>query len=604
MANTPDYNLPQDAYVNFDATSLKSFMINQLNESGKFTDQNYEGSNISSLLDILAYYTHVLMFYLNQTSSETMFSQATIYENMNKIVKLIGYKPTGRQTSLSPINCVASSSLTPGNYKIRKYSYFLIDNIQYTFIKDESFEKATTDQEDISSISNNVVIYQGVVGEYPKYTAEGIEYENFPIVVDNLVSSKDTRFISHGTISVYVKEVKTGSWYEYEEVDSLFLSNSTSRVYDLRLNENGNYELKFGNGIFGKMLNAGDEVSVFYILSDGEKGEISKNAINGNKLFIYNSNNFNIIYADVNSDSVDTEITEANKTFLTFNNPSNSTIIQDAETVEQIRQNSPVFLSSQLRLVTESDYEKFLYKSIPNIINDIKVVNNNKFISEYIDYFYKICVDPNKVNRVILNQVNFADSCDFNNINVFCVPSFKITSDEFYPDYMSNSFKTLIKTLTDDKKIISNEVVPRDPVYMALDLGFTNNTVSKNVYADTKLIIIKEKNDNTNKETIKNKVINVIKEYFDPKNIKLGQTIDTSEIASKILSISGIKGIKTKNQKENIYFNGISFVIWNPTFEGVDQNLINQTTTLPFFKYPYLYRQNSLINRIEVVDNE
>ncbi len=111
MANTPEYNLPNDAYVNFDATSLKNFMIEQMNESGKFTDQNYEGSNISSILNILAYYTHVLLFYLNQTSSESSFSQASIYENMNRIVKLIGYKPTGRQTSITPVNCTASASL-------------------------------------------------------------------------------------------------------------------------------------------------------------------------------------------------------------------------------------------------------------------------------------------------------------------------------------------------------------------------------------------------------------------------------------------------------------------------------------------------------------
>jgi hypothetical protein len=166
-----EYNLPTNAYTNFDATSLKSFMIERLNESGIFTDQNYDGSNLSGILDILAYYTHVLMFYLNQTASESMFSQATIYENMNRIVKMIGYKPTGKQTALCPINCVASSSLSVGNYILRKYSYFLVDNIQYTLIKDQAFEKATTSSEIIDSINTETVLYQGAVGEYPIYTA-------------------------------------------------------------------------------------------------------------------------------------------------------------------------------------------------------------------------------------------------------------------------------------------------------------------------------------------------------------------------------------------------------------------------------------------------
>ena len=603
MSNpTLEYNLPQDAYINFDALTLKAFMIEQLNNGGKFTDQNYEGSNLSSLIDVLAYYTHVLMFYLNQNSSEAMFSQATIYENMNKIVKLIGYKPTGQQTSLSPINCVASASLAMGNYNIRKYSYFLIDNIQYMFISDYNFEKSNSDVESIEELNTNVILYQGVVGEYPIYVAEGIDYETFPVVVDNLVDTTDTRFISHGTISVYVNEISTGLWYEWTEVDSLFLSDSTSRVFDLRLNENGHYEVKFGNNIFGKGLNTGDQVAIFYILSDGTKGQISKNAINGNKLFIYNSSRFSEIYTDVYTDN-NSQIDETRRSFLTFSNPSNSTLLQDAETVDQIRENAPIFLSNQLRLVTELDYEKFLKKSMPNILNDVKVVDNTLFIDEYIDYFYKICVDPNKVNRVIMNQANFADSCDFNNVNVFCVPLFYISQDEQYPDFISNSFKTLIKSITKDKKMISNEVVPRDPIYVALDFGFTDSVVSKDVYSDTKLVIVREKNDNTNKETLKKRVLNVILDYFSPSNMTLGQTIDISVLSSNILSLPAIRSIRTTNDTEGIFINGLSFVAWNPMFEGVDETLINQTTTLPFFKFPYIFRPSSLINRIEVLDN-
>lgn len=598
MTSNLEYNLPKDAYVNFDALSLKSFMIDQLNKGGHFTDQNYEGSNISSLLDILAYYTHVLMFYLNQTSSEASFSQATIWENMNRIVKLIDYKPTGQQTSLVPINCQASSSLSVGSYFIKKYSYFLVDNIQYTFINDVNFEKNTTSDEDILSINDGVVLYQGAVTEYPIYTAEGTEYETFPIVLDNLVDFRDTRFPSHGTISVYVKENDNGTWWEYTEVDNLYLSNSTDRVFDVRLNENGHYEVKFGNGVFGKKLNASDEVATYFILSDGEKGIISKNAINGNKLFNYNTRQFDTIWADVNTNL--SELIKSSQ-YLTFTNPSNSTLIHDAETVQNIRENVPTYLSNQLRLVTERDYEVFLKKSLPNILNDVKVVDNDRFMSEYIQYFYDICVDPNKVNRVVLNQVNFADSCDFNNVNVFCAPSFTL-KEEQYPEFLSNSFKTMIKGITQDKKMIGHDVVPRDPVYIALDIGFSNTNVSKDVYADTKLVISREKNNKVSKETLKRNVLNEIVSYFDPTGVKLGQKIDMSVLMSNILSVSGVKSVKTQNTKENVTFNGLSLIAWNPVFEGVDEELINQTTTLPFFKFPFLYRPESLINRIEIVE--
>lgn len=600
MDNKPlEYNLPQNAYVNFDAVSLKSFMIEQLNRGGIFTDQNYEGSNIAAILDILAYYTHVLMFYLNQTSSESMFSQATIYENMNKIVKIIGYKPTGKQTSLASVNCVASSNLSPGNYLIRKYSYFLIDNIQYSFLNDYSFDKITTDNEDIASIAESAILHQGVISEYPIYNAEGISFESFPIVVDNLVDSNTTKFISHGSISVYVKETHTDSWYEYDEVDSIFLSSPTARVFELRLNENGHYEVKFGNNTFARALQEGDQVAVFYLLSDGERGLISKNTINGNKLFTYSSKKFEEIYTDVNS-TTSTIINSNNNTNLFFTNTANSTLIYEAETVDQIRENTPAFLSTQLRLVTQTDYEKFLKKSIPNVLNDVKVVSNDVFMSGYIQYFYNMCVDPNKVNRVILNQVNFADPCDFNNINVFCVPSFTITQDGQYPEFVTNNFKNLIVTLTQDKKMISNEVVPRDPVYMAVDLGYSNSNVTSSLNSSTKLIIVREKNDKINKDTLKRRVYSYLLDYFNTENIKLGQKIDISEITTAILSMQGIRSMRTVN--DGLVFNGISFVIWNPLFPESDVSLINQNTILEYFKFPYLINPNTLINKIEIVD--
>ena len=63
----------KDGYLAFDALSLKQHIKDRLNESGVFTDQNYEGSYISTVIDIIAYTFNVLMFYLNKTSSESMF---------------------------------------------------------------------------------------------------------------------------------------------------------------------------------------------------------------------------------------------------------------------------------------------------------------------------------------------------------------------------------------------------------------------------------------------------------------------------------------------------------------------------------------------------
>ena len=302
--------------------------------------------------------------------------------------------------------------------------------------------KPTTDTEVIKTLNDTVILYQGVVKEYPDYNAQGEEFEVVPIVVKNIVDNNTEKFIADNTIDVYVKEVDDNTYYLYKEVESLYLSNSNERVYERRLNENGFYEIKFGSGVFGKKLSEGDTVSINYIQSDNTEGIISKNVINGNKLFVYDSLRQRQIFNDTFANKNETIfIDNSNSSLLTINNPQNSTSLSDEETIEQIRENAPKAFASQLRLVTESDYESFIERNLANVVNSVKVASNDSYINEYIQYFYDICVDPNKVNRVLINQINFADSCDFNNVNIFCVPSFTVSQDKYYPPYLQNPLK-------------------------------------------------------------------------------------------------------------------------------------------------------------------
>jgi len=599
-----DYNLPQNAYVAFDAVSLKDYIVNRLNTNEKFTDQNYDGSNLAAVIDIIAYSYHVLLFYLNNTASEVNFDQASIYENMNKIVKLIGYKPAGKQTSIVPINAVGSTDMAIGNYTIRKNSFFVADGVQYNFIDDYSFNKTTTETETIKTLNDTVILYQGVVKEYPDYNAQGEEFEVVPIVVKNIVDTNIEKFIADNTIDVYVKEVDDNTYYLYKEVESLYLSNSNDRVYERRLNENGFYEIKFGSGVFGKKLSEGDTVSINYIQSDNTEGIISKNVINGNKLFVYDSLRQRQIFNDTFANKNETIfIDNSNSSLLTINNPQNSTSLSDEETIEQIRENAPKAFASQLRLVTGTDYESFIERNLANVVNSVKVVDNDSYINEYIQYFYDICVDPNKVNRVLINQINFADSCDFNNINVFCAPSFSVAEDNYYPPYLSESFKNLLVETCGERKMVSNTVVPRDPIYMAFGLGFTNSAdLSLDLLDETSLYLVRETNNKINKDTLKARVGNIIKAFFEPSKNNLGQKLNFSELTNDILSIEGIKRIYTKNENNSSTIDTVSFLSFNPVYETSDIALVNQDVTLPYFKFPYMYSPLSISNRIKVID--
>jgi len=90
-----------------------------------------------------------------------MFSEAQIYENINRIVKLINYSPIGNQTSTVVFTCSATSDLKVGSYTIPRYSFIRINNAPYTFNQDVTFTKTLSTNQYIENIGNQVILYQG-----------------------------------------------------------------------------------------------------------------------------------------------------------------------------------------------------------------------------------------------------------------------------------------------------------------------------------------------------------------------------------------------------------------------------------------------------------
>jgi len=154
LQNYTDFKLPKDAYLSFDANSLKELIIERLNENEIFTDQNFEGSNFNAFIDVVSYMYHVLLFYLNTTSNEGTFTTATIYENINKIVSNLGYKPLGDQTSILNIELEAVG-INSGVYTLPKFSFLNVGSITYHTLQDVLFEKTNGSARELLEISNS-----------------------------------------------------------------------------------------------------------------------------------------------------------------------------------------------------------------------------------------------------------------------------------------------------------------------------------------------------------------------------------------------------------------------------------------------------------------
>ena len=603
-----DFNLPIDAYASFDALSLKNLIITRLNSTNNYTDQKYEGSNLSSIIDIIAYAYHVLLFYLNRTSAETTLTTAELYENVNKIVKLIGYNPIGYQTAILPFQATANSSLESATYTIPRYSFFNVNGTNYSFNKDVTFTNNNNGTTTVlNDLQDNNLLYQGTYTEYPSYLAAGAPFEVLTLTI--VGPNAQNIIIDHFNIDVYVKNSldPNATWVLWAPTQSLFLEKSTAQKYEIRLNENNRYEIKFGNNITGQQLIAGAQVAVYYLQSSGAKGQVGPSTLNSKPLFFFSTARFNQIKNDVISPNLKL-ITSQEAANITFSNSDASTNFVVSENTDSIKINAQNTFRSQYRLITPDDFTNYINKNYSNVIASTKVVSNWDYISGNLKYYFDLGItSPNIQSRVLFNQVKFADSSNFNNVYIYAVPKLvKTTSLNTRVNYLNNAQKQLILNDLQGVKLTTAELIINDPVYVEVGLGVnnTNTTLTPDMANNTSLVITRNIVSRNDAATLKKIVAGIFENYFATTNDNLGLIVDISNLTNQILAIDGVVSVSTQYTDSNgqVYtVPGVSLLIYNPVYPYDDIHVYTQNVPLPYFKFPYLKDATTFINNINVV---
>lgn len=604
MANELTYNFPlkQDAYAAFDAISLRNLIIQRLNDQGLITDQNYLGSNVASIIDIVSYAFNTLIFYLNKTSNESTFTEAQLYENINRIVKLLDYKPVGYQTSVLAFDCTTGDGigLFRGVYTIPRYSYITVGSSVFSFNQDITFtvSQDQTPNLSLTDISNKVLLYQGAYREYPTQTATGEKNEVIT------VNAPDT-LVDHFNLDVYVWEKGQNKWVEYKETQTLYGQQSFSRIFEKRLNSNYFYEITFGDGITGRKLEQGDKVAIFYLQSSGVNGVIGPNTLEGQgggnkaQAVLYNSALYNEILTDVNQERyIYTTGTQLIR--LAFSNAVGSTIPRDVEDADSIRKNAPASFKTQYRLVSQEDYETHIRTNFSNFISDVKVFSNWDYTSKYLKYFHDLNLNPGGFRQVILNQVLYADSCNFNNVYVCAIPR---VSEGSTLKYLLPSQKEAIVSTVSLLKTLTVEIAFLDPIYKAIHFGATaagQDTVIPD--ANTFYIEIqKHPTSVRSSKAIHLEVAAIFKEFFDLANAKLGSKFDYSALQSRVLSVDGVLKVVTKDSASGVSFDGLCFFLWNPIYPDLDKQTVYNNVNLLEFELLYFEGLSTIETKITVV---
>lgn len=608
LENFTDYKLPKNAYLSFDATSLKSLIIERLNENEVFTDQNFEGSNFNAFIDTVSYMYHVLLFQLNTTSNESTFSTATIYDNMSKLVSNIGYKPQGDQTSLLNFS-LSAQNLVPNLYTVPRFSSVDIGGYNFSLLDDVIFQKVRAGVNETESISNST-LYQGNVSE-AVFTSIGEPYETITLI-DTFTSQQvvpvttvvnDQKFISDNAFRVFVKNNTTDKWEAWQETVSLFLEAPTSRSFEKKFNENGNYDFKFGNNTNGRQLQAGDTVVIFYINSDNQIAVVGNNAVSNANFNLYTSSNFTEISREIYDEGTNL-INTVNTNQVNISNTFASSPIKLAETVDQIKNNAPKIFSTQNRLVSKTDYESQINRNFNNVTKNVKVLDNNTYTSQYLAYFNRIGLDkPNNNGRVLLSQVGFSASTNFNNVYVFTVPSATPVINEQLPNYLNPAQKQLISNFCIDKKDVTHNIVPSDPIFKAISFGVGSSAVQTDpellddIINESTLNVTVDANIAASNSSIRTNIQNIFKKYFN--NIQLGGNVETGNISRDILSLDGVISLETVHNNNTTP--NVSFVVWNPDYRLEDNLIQTQDYNLQDFEYAYFFEISNIPSKIAIL---
>ena len=357
--------MPFTKFTNLDFDQIKTSIKDYLRANSDFTDFDFEGSNFSALIDTLAYNTYITAFNSNMIVNESFLDSATIRKNVVSLAGNIGYVPRSKTASKTTLSLIANIGLAEDlgelstiTLKGGLFSTGNVNNTSFTFSTIEDIqgkiENEVNDggQEVKVAYFNNIQVYQGTLLR-KQFVYDGSLDQRF--ILNN--SNIDTT-----TISVYISDSENERGFKYTPVENISNITKDSRVYFIREIKDERYEIRFGDGIFGKKL--GDEggadgkyITVDYLITDGEEG-------NGVQKFTYAGSLKNQI--DVIQQPTSISIKGENVGMDVYNEIVKSQNGNDIESIDSVRYFAPITYSAQNRAVTPRDYEAIIKRIYPD----------------------------------------------------------------------------------------------------------------------------------------------------------------------------------------------------------------------------------------------
>ena len=347
-------------FSNLDFNQVKTSLKEYLKANSTFTDYDFEGSNLSSIIDVLAYNTYITSYNANMVANEVFIDSATLRENVVSLARNIGYVPKSRKAATATVSFfVDCSDITPtpssitlkagpvaatsGTFGNQSFIFSICNDITVPIL---------------DGIANfdEISIYQGSL--LTSTFTFSSQTPNQKFILPN--AGIDTSLIK---VVVRPNE-QSSSKTNYTTQDSLFDLNSESKVYFLQEIEDERYQLFFGDGIFGKKLEENNFIKADYIISNGDAGNgVSQFEFAGNLSYERNGTDYTVTSG---VSLITTDIT--------------STGGENIETVESIKKFAPRIYASQNRALTANDYETLIPTRIYQETESVSVFGGEELV--------------------------------------------------------------------------------------------------------------------------------------------------------------------------------------------------------------------------------
>ena len=352
--------MPLANFSNLDFDQVKSTLQEYLKSNSNFTDYDFEGSNLSTILDVLAYNTYITSYNANMVTNEVFIDTATLRKNIVSLARNIGYTPRPRQAARATVSFfVDTTGITPtpasltlkkgpvaassGTFGGQSFIFSILSDITVPVINGI----ATFD---------DVEVYEGTLLTQTYTYSARIPNQKF--ILPNIGVDTDLIAVTVNPTEASATETK------YSSQDSLFDVKSDSKVYFLQEIEDERYEIFFGDGIFGKALEDGNFITINYITSNGDAANgVSSFNFSGRIQYTRNANTYNVT---TGISLLTTGITASGG--------------ETIESVESVRKFAPRIYASQNRAITANDYESLIPAKIYPETESISVFGGEDLI--------------------------------------------------------------------------------------------------------------------------------------------------------------------------------------------------------------------------------